>query len=166
MKKKPDFRRDLKIGEQAEEWVKDALFLDSYAQASKDKYHDIIDADNKIEIKYDKVAARTGNFFFEIISNLRAGNLGACIYSKADTMCLVLDTAKDNIKEMLFIDFEKLRFLGMSKIAIDPDSIRTVYGNENCYGVLVEINKIREKANKRMEYDTACLGKKAVAVIG
>jgi len=150
MRKKPDFDKDLKIGEKAEEWVKDALLLDSFALASKGKYHDMIDGQEKIEVKYDMVAARTGNFFFEVISNINVGNLGACLYSRADTLCLVLDTDVENKKEMLFIDMNKLRFLGIEEMVRNHKSIRQVYGNTACYGVLLRLEKIRRDAKKRI----------------
>ena len=151
--KRPIFERDLKDGERAEEWVRDALFLDNLSLATKGKYYDMISDNEKIEVKYDMVAARTGNFFFEVISNIHVGNLGACLYSKADILCLVLDTKEEKKKEMLFISFEKLRFIAMKRMVEKSDAIRNVRGNEACYGILIPIKDIRDLANKKIFFE-------------
>ena len=143
----PDFNIDFMRGESGEQLVRHALTSCGF-HVSKSKVLDY-DLDvlegqgpsiSKVEVKYDEVSARTGNIFFELLSNELALNLGAGLKTFSDL--IVFLTPNGETVEMRFMPTQKLiayAILGLIEKRYIP---KRVGGNKSCMGLAIPLRNI------------------------
>lgn len=109
-----------------------------------------------IEVKRDKVSDRTGNFFYEVWSNLRVGNAGCIAQSRADTLVIVRNTEFIFVSRGFFISWVVFNLYHDTSLArkwkrttcgeIRNPEMKSSPISPNVRGILIPIEDIKKHA--------------------
>jgi hypothetical protein len=161
--KVPNFLNDLRDGTFAEDSAIHVLtnHLGKFKRLNRpvgnEKYYDFEIKDtggrfHTFEVKFDQVAARTGNIFFEILSNAKKLHLGAGIYSRAEWLILVIPSEGNNFN-MHILKFEKLKALILKGFLEKKFKAKSVRFNYQCKGVIVPFEEIKDLISVNITYN-------------
>ena len=111
-----DFNFDLEFGEKAETWVKE-----------------IFSEGGKTEVKYDRMAHRTGNIYVEVYSRFKKSGIST---TKADYWIFIIDKKSYGI----LINTKRLKEL--CKKYYDLNGFNQGGDEDTSYGILIPIKSI------------------------
>lgn len=144
--KTPDFNIDYLDGKKAESIACNIFKAMGFRafECNGIEYDIQIVKDNKVEyveVKYDIMMAKTGNFFFELMSNMGCMNIGAGLNGKSDYFAILTDSG-DQEYMLRVIPTRLLRALAISGMLKNEYKTKTVRGNEQCIGLAIPIDDI------------------------